>query len=423
MGITVHYRGSLDDMDRVEDFEDRVLDLALALGGEARIWRSPVENRPGQIIRGLMMDLYPGQETISLLISPEGWLINLLDIETAEKGELAEPPWCFAKTQFGALEGHVALVELLAALKQEFFSNLEISDEGDYWPDRDMATLARKFSQMQEAIAGLAEGLRKYGLSAEAAEDPEILVSRIQRVATLVQRTLSRPAEPAAGHDGEDSEEEESEGTEQQWDDAHRATRRRQERWDRAIREHLARGEDPGEALRAAMRDIGLPDLTEELDDEEDDFFDEADEDAPWLESLPDAVRDEEYLETRIDHHPLQKQSQDLILRVYRAFELPDDQRNTRLELLQRGTGELMGGLVQALGSEDWQPPPRLAVPELKRALRGAANAQAALFSLRAEGVASDEIFKELRGTLQALEHGILDELRRIREETEESST
>ena len=40
MGVTVHYRGSLADLSRVEDFEDRVIDLALAVGGNVRLWRS-----------------------------------------------------------------------------------------------------------------------------------------------------------------------------------------------------------------------------------------------------------------------------------------------------------------------------------------------------------------------------------------------
>lgn len=57
------------------------------------------------------------RKTTSPLISPEGWLINLVEIEDAEKGRLAEPPWCFVKTQFGPVEGHVALVEMLTALQ------------------------------------------------------------------------------------------------------------------------------------------------------------------------------------------------------------------------------------------------------------------------------------------------------------------
>ena len=95
------------DMERVEDFEDRVLDLALELGGQAHIWRTSSDSDPSRIVRGITLDLCPGQETTSLLISPEGWLINLVDIEEAENGQLTEMPWCFVKTQFGTLEGHV----------------------------------------------------------------------------------------------------------------------------------------------------------------------------------------------------------------------------------------------------------------------------------------------------------------------------
>jgi hypothetical protein len=79
-----------------------------------------------------------------LLVSPEGWLIPLCDIEEAEKGEIAETPWCWVKTQFGPVEGHVALVELLSALKKEFFSDLEVRDEGDYWDTRNLARLTAK---------------------------------------------------------------------------------------------------------------------------------------------------------------------------------------------------------------------------------------------------------------------------------------
>jgi hypothetical protein len=219
MGVTLFYRGSLDDLGRVEDFEDRVLDLALDLGGEAQVWRTYDEVEKGdrphlceapsgpfrqmgpvpffnrRMVRGILLNLFPGQETTSLLISPEGWLINLTEIEEAEKGQLAEPPWCFVKTQFGPIEGHVALVELLAVLKKEFFSNLEVNDEGGYWETRDLPGLAANFNFLKAAIDQFADGLNRYGLNSEAAEDKEILISRIERIAQLVHRTLSRPAE------------------------------------------------------------------------------------------------------------------------------------------------------------------------------------------------------------------------------------
>jgi hypothetical protein len=152
---------------------------------------------PKRTIRGVVLDLFPGQETTSLLVSPEGWLIGLGEIEAAEKGELAEPPWCWVKTQFGPVEGHVALVEMLAALKREFMPELEVRDEGQYWETRDLAKLSARIGYLHAAIDGMAEGLERHGLSQEAAEDPEILIARVERVAQLVQRTLGRPAEQA----------------------------------------------------------------------------------------------------------------------------------------------------------------------------------------------------------------------------------
>ena len=62
MGITISYRGTLADLDRVEDFEDRVLDLVLNSAGQARIWRTANDDHPRRMVRGIILDLYPGQE-------------------------------------------------------------------------------------------------------------------------------------------------------------------------------------------------------------------------------------------------------------------------------------------------------------------------------------------------------------------------
>ena len=201
MGVTISYRGRLADLARIEDFEDRLVDFALEIGGQAQIWRTWADDNPERMVRGVILDLAPGQESTSLLLSPEGWLIGLTDIEDAEDGRLKEPPWCFTKTQFGPVEGHVALVEMLAALKREFLPDLEVSDDGGYWETRDLAELVRNRSLTKAAIDGLAEGLRRHGLSREAAEDPSILLRHIERVAEQVHRDLAPPGGTSASRD------------------------------------------------------------------------------------------------------------------------------------------------------------------------------------------------------------------------------
>lgn len=432
MGVTISYRGSLADIGRVEDFEDRVLDLALEVGGHAHVWRSVNDDDPRRVVRGVMLDLYPGQETTSLLISPEGWLINLFEIEDAEEGRLAEPPWCFVKTQFGPVEGHVALVELLAALQREFFPNLEVSDEGGYWETRDLAALRVKMEYIQSAIAGLADGLRRHGLSSEAAEDPEILAARITRVAQLVQRTLGRAAEhPPVHWDDDDSDQyfdNPADGTEAQWDAEFKEQRRKQERLHRRIEERRAQGDETGDALLAAMRDEGLIDLPGEpsfseavqemLEAEEDE------DDEPWRESLPDAIRDPDEDATDDwlgddEHHPLLERVMDLNKRLYDLATAAEERQNENLRSLLGATGEMLGGLAQALGSPDWEPPSGLALVQLKRALRGAAFAFGMLFPLRADGLLGSAEFEELATTIKSLQTDIYAELARLRESRE----
>ncbi len=432
MAITISYRGSIADLDRIEDFEDRVIDLSLEVGANAQIWRSVWDEDPRRVVRGVILDLYPGQETTSLLISPEGWLINLPEIEAAETGQLSEPPWCFVKTQFGPVEGHVAIVELLTCLKNEYIPNLEVRDEGDYWESRDVDALRQTFTRLQTAIEGLADGLRRHGLNSEAAEDREIVAARVERVARLVHQTLSRPPEHPPVRFHHDSEFDDGlGGSESEWNAFYKENRRKQERIKRAIEERMARGEDTEGVFEAALRDEGIIDLPGEpsFSDAVREFEEsrETEDDEPWRESLPDAVRDDDAEFDAdddaqdepfgSDRHPLQQQSMDLMLRLYDLFKSFEGSRTSHIDILHYSAGEMMGGLAQALGTRDMGLDFGLNVVQLKRTLRGAAFALGALISLRAEDILDDTVFAELRDTIKTLEADILDELRRLRDE------
>ncbi len=430
MGITIAYRGRLADLTRIEDFEDRLLDFALEVGGLAQIWRSHADSNPRRVVRGVILDLAPGQEPASLLLSPEGWLIGLADLEDAEHGRLTEPPWCFTKTQFGPLEGHVALIEMLAALRREFLPDLEVSDEGGYWETRDLTELARRRSLVREASAGLAEGLQRHALSREAAEDPDILRRRIERIAARVHCILRRPAEhpPVTFPDGEASYGvPDPEATEVLWDEMFKHNRRQQERLQRALEERRSRGEEDGEAFENALRDLGLEVPSEEFGPADEPWSEEQE----WLagpkgaEASPDEPGsgdgDEEGAssETEEERHPLVPEAMDLLTHLHAVLRNADPRLASSLRTLFQGAGDAMGGLVQALSvrADDQDDPDDYGrrVTQLKRALRGAAFAHGALFPLRPAMTA--EQFDELHARLGQLERDIFDELSRLRSE------
>jgi hypothetical protein len=429
MGICIHYRGSIADLSRIEDFEDRVIDLALALGGNVRLWRSADRSTPERMVRGLFVDLAPGQETTSLLISPEGWLINLMEIEDAEQAKLTEPSWCWVKTQYGPLEGHVALVELLTALKSEFLPNLEVSDEGGYWERRDLVELREKMQFLQRAIDMLAVEMTNDSLSPEAIEDPQILATRVERLARKVHDIIARPAEhPPVQFPQDTGKPISSVENEALWDEMFQDNRRKQERMQRVIEEELAQGTDVDGALDAALEEV-VPSLDWlEEEDHDDDFMalvieaSDTGVDEPWLESLPDEVRsdaDETDDFAAMEKHPLQQQATSLLLRLYDIAESCDC-RSTNLESLLRSAGEITGGFAQALplplgiGEAD-ESQTGLCIVQLKRALRGAAFVRGALFLVREEKLIDEGSFTELLTSADSISQQILPMLRILR--------
>src|SRR5688500_18725971 len=136
MGLAISFRGKIRNLRHIETFEDRIVELALEIHGFARVWRSAPKGNVERVVRGVMLDLAPGLETVSLLLSPEGVLVPLGVVAEAEEGPIPENQWISVQTQFGALEAHVMLLELLDAMSKTFFPSLEMKDEGQYLTTR-----------------------------------------------------------------------------------------------------------------------------------------------------------------------------------------------------------------------------------------------------------------------------------------------
>ncbi|MBI1903643.1 MAG: hypothetical protein HYS13_21280 [Planctomycetia bacterium] len=465
MPLTLSYRGQIAEPDRIEDFEDRLVDLALELGGLAQIWRSTADDSL-RTIRGVLVNLFPGQDPASLLLSPEGRLIGHADVQDSELGKLPPDSWVRVQTHYGPLEGHVALVEMLAALKRHFVPDLEVQDDSGYWDSRDLSALAKAHAAQAAAAA-----TPPAGLSREASEDPEILRSRAERVAEQVRRVLDRPSEHAPVTLGDDDPEgilPEKEIDEATWDASYKHNRRRQERLQRALEEHLAKGEEHGEALENAMRDIGLPPPTDDLDEPADESGEEGDDLPVWLDDDDDddLLDDEAWTEADLDddddddsdgwddddqaggaegetddvleraarkRHPLLKRAMDLMLRLHNLFKDADDRCEQHIRTLFHGAGDVMGGLAQAMGDYGFaeiaaqgdEPPAYhgldeiergLRLVQLKRALRGAAFARGAMAPLRAAAVLPDnKPLDEAEAELKSIEHEVFQELARVR--------
>jgi hypothetical protein len=410
MGITIAFRGRLADLERLEDFEDRLLDLALDIGGEARIWRSHADTEPRRIVRGIVLEVAPGLESLSLLVSPEGWLIGLTDIEDAECGRLGQRPWVFIKTQFGPLEAHVVVVELLDALRREFIPDLEVRDEGGYWETRDAAELTRRHDFLKRSLELMADGLSRFGLSPEAAEDPQLLRRHIERLAARVHRILHRPPEhaPVSFADDEPGVEPTPAETEAAWDELYKHNRRQQERLQRALEERLSQGEEVDSAFDNALRDIGL----EPPEASDADSGEPRDDEPPACPAANDTIFEDE------ERHPLMQAAFDLQHALHKLGQKLDTDIEPTWPTLCQGAGDVFGGLAQALaehGDDDELDSLSygLRLTQFKRAARGAAFARGALLALRGKLGHADH--SDLEERLRRLERDIFRQMHELR--------
>jgi len=160
MGVSIHYRGRLNDVGQLARLREEMADIAAAMGWETtRLdddWERPADARLRFTARGAQIDGHLGlkgilmtpdveAESLSFFFDREGNLRSVMDVVSILDGTLkAEDAWVSVKTQFASPEVHVWIVGLLKYLKKRYISDLQVSDEGQYWETGDTRILREK---------------------------------------------------------------------------------------------------------------------------------------------------------------------------------------------------------------------------------------------------------------------------------------
>ena len=196
MGVTIHYRGRLDDAGQLPNLCEELiaisdgmhwqttrLDDDWEIVPDARLEHGP---RGAEIIghlglKGLLISPDDHTEPISFLFDREGNLRSFMDTIFIIEGSLKpEDAWVFVKTQFGSPETHAWIVGLLRYIKKKYISNLEVQDEGEYWETGDIAVVKKKMDFINEKIGHLAKELSSSRFSGAADLSAEQIADRIE---------------------------------------------------------------------------------------------------------------------------------------------------------------------------------------------------------------------------------------------------
>lgn len=415
--IMVQYQGRIESLRLVEEFEDHVMHTAMALGGTIALFRHSFKEAPGRVVKGVCLHLCPGQEAISLLLSPEGLLIPRQSADEAVFAPLLLSPWCQVATQCGGVDGHAALIELLEHMRSSWFPGLLVTDETGYWEHRDQRRLKQAFTASSAEVHPRYSATAGYWPASDLMDESLGLIRRLDR---LFNRRCVEP-NPVASTDHVPSRLEFSRMSIEEsvlWADyVLRQQARHSQRICRIIEECLALGMSAEDAAETARRREGHE-------------FDFEDPENPmnaesWELGISDAEEDSAAPGATIDElngsdggvppagnpddngedvlRELLADGASRLLISARQLMLDIVTRTSQLSnesgyvgVLQQGMLELIAGLSQDGSSENLVPADRFQmsfqIVHLRRAIRGASYVHGALTGMRCQRAFEPEL-------------------------------
>lgn len=191
MGISIHYKGKLNNPDLLNAFCDEIKDIAKDMNWNFNTFNNDLNNpnssyvdRNGHIkghipIKGLNVTIHPKAESLSFLFDKNGNLRNLL-MMTYKNGKESEISNIFVKTQFAPIEIHITIIKLLEYIKKKYISNLKVIDEGSYWETRDKNILEEKLSFLYKKIDQIGNQISE--IKVDGTDSPETILRKIETV-------------------------------------------------------------------------------------------------------------------------------------------------------------------------------------------------------------------------------------------------
>ena len=198
MGVSIHYRGQLDDIRQYAVLGEELCDIAAVMGWPSTSldddWELPADanlsgSRGNTVIaghlglKGVQITPGPKAESLSFFLDHDGNLRSPMSMVLILNGTLkSEQAWVSVKTQFLPAEMHVWIIGLLKYLKKRYISNLQVCDEGEYWETGDIRILKEKMDFIDEKLGQISMELSSTRFGDVSGMSAEQIASRIEQL-------------------------------------------------------------------------------------------------------------------------------------------------------------------------------------------------------------------------------------------------
>jgi hypothetical protein len=168
MGVSIHYRGKMADISKIEVLCDELALVAEKMGWPCtrlvEDWSKPanatieVTEKGSQItghlpLKGIAFSIHPKCESLRFFFDAGGNLCDPVSMTLISQGALkSEDVWIAVKTQFAGPETHVWIVGLLKYIQEHYLPELQVRDEGEFWETGNHETLKEKMNLINNKI-------------------------------------------------------------------------------------------------------------------------------------------------------------------------------------------------------------------------------------------------------------------------------
>lgn len=171
MGLTFHYSGKIRNHEQIDMLVEEVKDLCKGLNWEYNVLDDDK-------IKGILVSTTES-EPLWFTFTPDGRTCDVVNLQYTDPSEKYYS-LCHTKTQYAGPEVHMAMIKMLRYMSDKYYSEIEVTDEGEYWETGDEENLRRIFGNFTQAINMFAEMLDK--MERIPGESAESLAGRIEQM-------------------------------------------------------------------------------------------------------------------------------------------------------------------------------------------------------------------------------------------------
>lgn len=182
MGLSFHYSGSIAKPELLPKLVEEVLDIAKIYGWKSSTYETSFPNNCLSRINEHSDEIFgvsitpPGCETIFFCFLSNGRMSSPVHLKFYAKSENREEnPFLYlisVKTQFSNPLIHATIIQIIRHLNKRYFSDLKLSDEGQYWETNNEEILKRNFAKYNALLDSFHLGLETLPMkSNESFED------------------------------------------------------------------------------------------------------------------------------------------------------------------------------------------------------------------------------------------------------------